>query len=160
VESQVGHGSTFSFTLPLFSLKNILGPLLATQPGPLPAALTLVKVEVAFIPGSNEQLRRNIRTDCNEILQRCILPDKDVLLPALEVSASAEKFVIVASMDQTNIPVLTSRIRQQLESNAQISASGLIKVSTFPLRSPGANSISAAQLIEQVAVCMNQNVVG
>jgi signal transduction histidine kinase len=161
VESQIGHGSTFSFTLPLFSLGKILAPLIALQPEPLAPAFTVVKVEVAFIPGSNEQLKLNIQTKCNETLQRCILPGKDVLLPALGASASGEKFVIVASLDKTNIGVLTARIRQQLEANPQISASGLVKISTFPVRpAAGVTSISTEVLIEQVAACMKESAVG
>ncbi len=46
VESQTGHGSTFTFNLPLFSLSKLLSPVI-TEQGRLREALTLVSVEAA-----------------------------------------------------------------------------------------------------------------
>jgi signal transduction histidine kinase len=80
VASQVGSGSTFSFTLPLYSLPKLLFPVITHQ-GHLRKELTLVRVELT--PHS-QSLRGGWKEICEralEVLQRCIFVDKDLVLP-------------------------------------------------------------------------------
>jgi signal transduction histidine kinase len=132
VESQMGHGSTFSFTLPLFSLAKILTPLFAAQTQ-TPAAITLVTVEITPVPQSSPSSWLDARQKCAEILQQCIFPDKDILLPALGTGGRNECFVIVATADENGCSILSRRIRQLLESSPEINASSLFKISTAAL---------------------------
>ena len=85
VESHPGHGSVFSFTLPLFSLSQILLPII-TEHGHLRDALTLVSVDLAPQGGPGAGDWADTCSLCRELLRACIVPAKDVLLPALETA--------------------------------------------------------------------------
>ena len=113
LESSKGQGSTFSFTLPLFSLSKLLVPVITNQ-GKLREAASLVTVEVTPVIGAGLGNWDAIRQRCQELLQLCILPDKDLLIPALATQRSAETFLIVASADHPGAEILLRRIREQL----------------------------------------------
>ncbi len=51
---------------------------------------------------------------CLTLLRGCILPAKDIILPALAASGQSEQFLIVASTDAEGAAVLTKRIAGQL----------------------------------------------
>ena len=114
MESQLSHGSTFTFTLPLFSLTKLLFPVITDQDH-LREALTLVLV--ALSPHGTPEMGNWERTheECLNLLRSCILPAKDLILPALAGSGHAESFMIVASTDASGAEVLMKRIREQLE---------------------------------------------
>ena len=61
--SEVGNGSTFSFTLPLYSLAKLLFPVI-TYEGRLRDAIVLVKVELTPLPSAS-------RTAWKEVCQQC-----------------------------------------------------------------------------------------
>jgi len=113
VESQLSHGSTFVFTLPLFSLARFLAPVITYQ-GRLRNSLSLILVALAPLhttfPGSWDDIRRH----CLQILEPCILGDKDVILPALGHAGSGETIGIVVSANEHGASVIEKRIREQL----------------------------------------------
>jgi hypothetical protein len=155
VESQVGHGSTFSFTLPLFSMAKILSPLLAAQ-NQNPPSVTLLTVEITPVPHSTPASWLDARQKCAEILQQCIFPDKDVLLPTLGSGSNNERFVIVASADDKGSSILSKRIRQLLESAPEISASTIFKITATALpMTTGENLEPLDALVQKVAASLN-----
>ena len=87
VESQLSHGSTFVFTLPLFSLAKFLTPVV-THHG---------RLRVSW---------DEIRLHCLQLLEPCILGDKDAILPAMGRTGLGETLVIVASTDQQGARVV------------------------------------------------------
>ena len=116
VESQEDYGSTFFFTLPIFSLTGMVAPLL-TPENLLKGSVALISVEIfslkkkVFIkPGENKIVLREVQ----EVLKRCLLPDLDVLLPRIAHKESGDIFFLVACADQNGTEVLVRRIRGQL----------------------------------------------
>jgi PAS domain S-box-containing protein len=114
VESQPKKGSSFYFTLPVFSLEKLLAPIF------IPENLrreSLSVVSVVFNPPGGrllpkiwEQVVRMVR----EMVQNCIRPDSEVLLPRTGSSKSGEKLFIVACADKREADVIVRRVREQL----------------------------------------------
>ena len=113
VEAKPGVGSTFHFTLPVFTIEKMIAPLLAGD-GRLAPSLALVTLRVSPTNGwQNEIHRERTLHRVHQLLERCVLPDVDVLLPAENFDGS-ELFAIVARADERGAHVLLSRIREQL----------------------------------------------
>jgi sigma-B regulation protein RsbU (phosphoserine phosphatase) len=151
VESHPDHGSVFSFTLPLFSLSQILLPII-TEQGHLRDALTLVRVDVApqWEPGTGDWA--DTCNLCRELLRTCIVPAKDVLLPALETAPPGETFLIVASADVSGAEILTKRIREQLDRSPELKATASYKIATVPISlPPGGTKKPLEKLVQEVA---------
>ncbi|HUK25165.1 MAG TPA: hybrid sensor histidine kinase/response regulator [Terriglobales bacterium] len=151
VESDPGHGSTFSFTLPLFSPAKLLRPVIV-QHGKLREALSLISVRFTprRTPGGGSW--NEIRHECVELLQLCVLPDKDLVLPPMAGAGPDETFLIVASADAAGTNVLANRIREQLRRRSELQASGSFEVSARAIPLPGAESGgSLEKLVGQVA---------
>jgi signal transduction histidine kinase len=147
VASELGQGSTFSFTLPLYSLAKLLFPVI-TKAGMLRDALVLVKVELR--PRS-KALRGNWKETCRtcrEILQRCVYLDKDVVLPPINSTGSEQTFFVVASTDLTRAEIMMTRIREQLEKQPDLKASGEVEVSARAVALP--DPAAGAALEQQV----------
>ena len=151
VESQPGHGSTFSFTLPLFSLSKMLMPVITTQ-GNLRDAVSLITIELA--PRTNPAMGnwQELRATYLQLLRQCALPDKDLVLPPLGNAESGEIFSIVASADQAGAEVLAQRIQRQLEQHPELlsAANFSISVSPVPLPSPQ-GGVPLVKLVQQTA---------
>ena len=151
VESQPGRGSAFSFTLPLFSLSKILLPII-TEHGHLRNALTLVTVDLAPHEGAGAGEWADTCSLCRELLRACIVPAKDVLLPALEIAPQGETFLIVASADESGAEILTKRIRQQLDRSPELKAGASYKIATVPVPlPPGGGEKPIEKLVQEVA---------
>jgi len=151
VESHPGHGSVFSFTLPRFSLSHILLPIITDQ-GHLRDALTLVRVDLApqWGPGAGDGAATS--TLCRELLRTCIVPAKDLLLPALATAPAGETFWIVASADASGAEILTKRIREQLERSPELKAAASYQIATVPVSPPpGGSEKPLEKLVQEVA---------
>jgi hypothetical protein len=151
VESQLSHGSTFTFTLPLFSLAKFLFSIITDQ-GRLRDSLSLITVELAprFTPftGNWEEMRQL----CLQILQPCILGDKDAILPTLANAGQAEAFVVVASTDEHGARIVEKRMREQLERSESLQARCVFRVASTGLKLPLPSQPEAVvKLVEQVA---------
>ena len=111
VESQLGYGSTFSFTVPVFPLSQFLFPVIVNQ-GRLPDALALLTVEVS---SQRSSAVGEWRDRWLKLLRSCIVDTKDVILPPMGASGESDCFWIVASADPSGANILAQRIREQLE---------------------------------------------
>jgi len=133
VESQLGRGSTFSFTLPSFSVSNLLFPILVEN-GQLRENVSLVTVKLAPTPVTSAmEAWGKTRREFLDLLQRCVLPDKDVLLPPMGHPETGEFFFIVAATDASGAEVLTKRIRDQAARRSEISSNSVLIVSSKSL---------------------------
>jgi PAS domain S-box-containing protein len=118
-------GSTFAFTIPVFSLNSVIAPLLAN--GAWPAKFTsLVTVTVRRhgeppLPEFPEEWSR----DARGLLERCLLPDLDVLLPRTHTDGVIEQFFVAAFADDVGTSVLVNRIRSQFERYGHLDDTGL-----------------------------------
>ena len=147
VASQPGSGSTFSFTLPLYSLAKLLEPVITVQ-GHLRESLVLVGVEL--VPRS-QALRGSWRETCQqslETLRRCIYADRDLVLPPMGTSGPVETFFVVASTDMKRVNIMMDRIRERVGSLPKLKASGALRVTAEGI--PGPPFIDPRTLEQQV----------
>ena len=98
VESQLGHGTAFTFTLPLFSMAKLLKPVIAVE-GKLRDSISLITVELSPLHSSSMGNWDRDCPQCLQLLRSCILRDKDTVLPPFENSSGGELFLVVASTD-------------------------------------------------------------
>ncbi|MGB6387383.1 MAG: hybrid sensor histidine kinase/response regulator [Terriglobales bacterium] len=147
VASQPGSGSTFSFTLPLYSLAKLLMPVITHQ-GSLRESITLVRVELTPLSKALRGSWRETCEKCLEILRRCIYVDKDLVLPPMESSGAVETFFIVASTDIERVSIMMDRIHDQIGALPKLKASGTLRVAAEKL--PAASTADSRTLEEQV----------
>jgi signal transduction histidine kinase len=135
VASEVGNGSTFSFTLPLYSLAKLLSPVIAYE-GRLRDAIVLVKVELKPLPGVSRPAWKEMCRQSLETLGRCVYLDKDLVLPVTGNVGFSETFFVAASTDLERSEIMMKRIREQLEARAGLKAAGVLKVSASAVALP------------------------
>jgi len=138
VDSEVGRGSTFYFTLPIFSWSGQMDRIFISK-NLETGSMVLLAVEIFFrnkrlFTKSDEPLLR----ESWNILKQCILIDKDVLLPRIASTKRKEIFFIIAFADQKGTEVLQQRIREQIGCTQALQEAGLeatLSYSTFKVPS-------------------------
>jgi two-component system cell cycle sensor histidine kinase/response regulator CckA len=119
------NGSVFSFTLPVFSLGNLMAPLLKDGRWPTDsAALITIESSVADAWPSIES-REEWSTNARDLVERCLLPDQDVLLPSIVVDARVERFYVAAFANDLGVSILASRIQEQFARSPHVNRAGL-----------------------------------
>jgi signal transduction histidine kinase len=115
VESQPGHGSTFLFTLPVFSLEGQIASIVKAA-DLFTHSIALITVEVSHI--EKRPLKRipdqAALRDAWIALEACTLPNLVVLLPRVPHAISKGFFFIVACVNQSSAEVLVEQLRNQL----------------------------------------------
>jgi signal transduction histidine kinase len=111
VESQPGQGSTFFFTLPVFSLARLCAPIF-TAPNLEAGSVTLIAVDIVAIEGT---VHADLLPEIRRILERCIHPAQDVLLPSASDPERIDTFFIVACTDPDGFEVIARRISRELQ---------------------------------------------
>jgi PAS domain S-box-containing protein len=117
VESQLGRGSTFYLTLPVFSLAKLCAHIF-TPPNLEAGFLTLITVDVVSL---EEVAQTDIVPEIRRVLERCIHPGQDVLLPSMCDAKSVESFFIVAWADASGFAVIAKRIARELHNFDNVS---------------------------------------
>ncbi len=135
VASESGNGSTFSFTLPFYSLAKLLSPVI-THNGNLRDAIVLVRVELTPFSKSLRGSWKEICQLCLERLRLCVYVDKDLVLPPIGTGAPVETFFVVASTDMERVGVMLDRIREQVGSLPKLRANGTLQVTAEPIPVP------------------------
>jgi sigma-B regulation protein RsbU (phosphoserine phosphatase) len=151
VVSEIAKGSTFSFTLPLYSLARLLFPVI-THEGRLRDAIVLLKIELT--PLSNPP-RANWKDVCRQslhTLRRCVYRDKDLVLPVMGNTGANGTFFVAASTDLERAELMMKRVREQLEAGAGLKAAGVVNVSATALLLPSAGDGKPLEaLVQEVA---------
>lgn len=125
VESELHHGTTFFFTLPVFSLAKAVGPIL-TEDNLLGGAMALITVDVASTDDrSLGKLEEAAMEEVWGILDRCIIRAMDVVLPRMPRRKTGETFYVAACVDEDGEEALVQRIRQQLAGCDALRTAGL-----------------------------------
>ena len=117
-------GTTFHFTLPIFTIQALIAPVILNQGQPV-HTLVLLTVEVrAATQAQPERDHERMLQQVYQVLERSMLPDLDVLLP-VQSRAGADFFHIVARTDQRGSEVMVARFREQLSRCRELTAAGL-----------------------------------
>jgi len=135
VASEIGDGSTFSFTLPLYSLAKLLFPVI-TYEGRLRDSIVLIKVELTPLSNPPRTNWKDICQQAMDTLRRCIYLDKDLLLPVMGNTKTSDTSFVAASTNLELAEVMMKRIREQLGANAGFTTAGVLRVSATAVRLP------------------------
>jgi signal transduction histidine kinase len=126
-----GKGAVLSFTLPIFSMCNLLAATLgdvATVPSPVTLVVTEMGSQTGWL---SDEARAEHSHGVRELLQRCLHADQDVLLPKMGSPGRAELFFIVAATDLAGGESLARRIQRQFENRDPALKIGLVLSTTF-----------------------------
>src|ERR1022692_3829010 len=158
VSGEPGQGSTFTFTLPVYSLAKLLAPVVIYQDRLRPA-FVLVRVELTPLSNPPRGNWKETWQQCLEILRRCVYLDKDLVLPPMGTSGAAETFFVVASTDLQRSGIMTTRIREQLERVPDFKAKCTLTITTLPVEVPptGADE-SLDQQVQNLAGCLTHRI--
>lgn len=110
VRSAKGKGSEFSFTLPVFSVANLLAPIFAERRG---NQAVVLMIEVPAPECDSADLMNAAR----EMVERCMLPDLDVVLPGSYPADDGRMLLVIAQADEVGMQVIVQRVQQQLKTN-------------------------------------------
>jgi signal transduction histidine kinase len=156
VTSEPGQGSTFTFTLPTYSLAKLLAPVVIYQDRLRPA-FVLVRIELTPVSNPPRGNWKETWQQCLEILRRCVYLDKDLVLPPMGTSGTTETFFVVASTDLQSSGTMTTRIREQLERVDDLKSKCTLTLTTVPVEIPLPHpNESLEQGVQTVANCVTQ----
>lgn len=132
VASEPGQGSTFTFTLPIYSLAQLLSPVITHQ-GALRSSLVLVEVDLKPLSSPPRGSWKETWQQCLETLRRCVYLDKDLVLPPIGSSTATETFFVIASTDMQRSGIMTTRIREQLWRTADLASKAKLTITATPV---------------------------
>ncbi len=151
VSSEPGQGSTFTFTLPVYSLAKLLTPVI-THKELLRPSFVLVRVELTPLSNPPRGNWKETCRQCLETIRRCVYLDKDLVLPPMGTSGAAETIFVVASTDLQQSEVMTARIREQLARVADLKTKCAVTITTLPIELPSdSRSGTLEQQVQTVA---------
>ncbi|MGA9392357.1 MAG: ATP-binding protein [Candidatus Sulfotelmatobacter sp.] len=149
VSSEPGQGSTFTFTLPTYSLPKLLATVITHQ-GSLRPALVLLGVEITPRLTPPRGNWKEICQQALQTLQRCVYLDKDLVLPPMGTTGASETFFVVASTDLRQCGIMTARIREQLERVPDLKNKCTVALMANPVELP--SDIASQPLDQQIQI--------
>jgi signal transduction histidine kinase len=118
VSSQPQKGSRFYFTLPIFSLAALIRPIL-TQETKLGNSIAIITVEIECRDGSPDVPRRAVDV-ARTVLQQCLRPDTDILLPKIDPTSEHNLFFVVAYTEERGAEIIGRRMLNQLRRHEEL----------------------------------------
>jgi PAS domain S-box-containing protein len=146
VESNLGIGSTFFFTLPVFSLARLCAPVLknSSLEG---SSLALVRVDVpAFVNKDHEDYLLEIRS----VLERCTVAGQDMLLPSMSDPDPEDTFFLLSSSPAGGPPAVVDRIASELQIFDKAPKLKPVISSTIVLVRPGSGDKHVDEVMAQI----------
>jgi sigma-B regulation protein RsbU (phosphoserine phosphatase) len=113
VNSAPQKGSHFCFIVPIFSIARLIGPIVNHEQKP-GEAITLLAVEICSRDDSPDVQRETLELARN-LLQRCLRPDIDVLLPSMDSATSCKRLFVVGYSLEQGAEVISNRIRTRFQ---------------------------------------------
>jgi hypothetical protein len=117
VNSELGKGSRFFFTLPVFSLEGLIGPIYPDEGLDVP--LAVISVEVSARDGAPD-VPREILDATRAVLQESLRLEKDVLLPNLGPGQRHEMFFLVSHTHETGAASMGRRMVAALHRHKEL----------------------------------------
>jgi len=152
VASEVDNGSTFSFTLPLYSLARLLFPVISYE-GQLRGAIVLIKVELIPLSSPPRTNWKEVCAKALDTLRHCVYLDKDLVLPVMGNTETKETFFVAASTDLERAEIMMKRIREQL--GPILKVSGVLQVSATAVSLPSAED---GKLLEELVQAVAEEI--
>ena len=140
VNSEPGQGTTFTFTLPRYSLAKMLEPVI-THREKLRDAMVLICLELAASATKSCASRKEVGRRCLEVLQRSVYADRDLVLPPVGM---ADRYFVVASTDMERSSIAMSRMRGNLEGVPGMGAEGAFTLTARPIEIEASNIAGVA----------------
>jgi PAS domain S-box-containing protein len=136
VTSEPQRGSVFSFTLPIFSLSRLIAPMFSDHRWPA-ESVALVAIgtrlpRAGLSPQSQEERSREVRGT----VDRCLMPNLDVLLPKSSCGAKGDWVFVVAFANEKGASILAKRMREQLERLAECEETFSVSYTMLGLQPP------------------------
>jgi signal transduction histidine kinase len=160
VSSEPGKGSRFFFTVPIFSLASWIAPMLTHEKKP-GEAIALFAVEMGP-RGSwlSPDVRKEMSHVARRLLQECLRPDTDVLLPNMDSATVRDLFFAVVYTQECGAEIISMRIRKQFESCEQLRPADLTLVvsHSFLPPVPKVQNQSREIFVEQVAARLQDRI--
>jgi hypothetical protein len=153
VSSAPQKGSHFFFTVPIFSLASWIGPMLTHEKRP-GDAIALIAVEMSSRDGwLSPDVRKGMSHLARRLLQQCLRPDTDVLLPSMESVSIRELFFAVVYTQVHGAEVISERIRTQFLRCEQLQPADLTLAVSHSFLAPilRKKNESMETFVEQVA---------
>ncbi len=142
LDSELGQGSTFSFTLPVFSIAKLCAHVLTPQ-NLASGCATLIAVDIV----SRDEGAGELLPSVQKVLERCVHPGQDVLLPWMGTMDQVTTFFIAACTDSKGFSVIANRIGMELKHFDSAAKLKPYISSTTVVLNPG---LSGEGLIEEV----------
>ncbi len=117
VESQLGHGSSFCFTLPVFSAWKMCSHIFS-EPNLSQGFVSLIAVVMSPLAGTTQG---DLLSEVRKILSTCIHPALDMLWPAVDEAEQVKTFFIVTCTDANGCAIIGRRIERALQDVEKIS---------------------------------------
>ena len=163
VASDGASGSTFSFTLPLYSLPKLLSPVI-THEGQLRKAFVLVRVDLRPRTNPPRGNWKEVTKKVRDLVERCVYLDKDLVLPPMATAGPEQTFFVVASTDVERSAVMLKRIREQLQNADELKAAGEFEVSALGIPLPemldGFSLEQQVQIVSETITDMAKDALG
>lgn len=128
VDSQGEKGSTFSFTLPIFSLEAVVAKILTPEVS-ISGNVGVLAVEVFSKPPRKlTHQDEKVMSEIWNILKYCRLTDFDIVLPRMRRLVDGEVFFVLACSPPNGIDALIRRINGQIRQCAPLRKSDLVPI--------------------------------
>jgi signal transduction histidine kinase len=163
VASDGASGSTFSFTLPLYSLPKLLFPVI-THEGQLRKAFVLVRVDLRPRTRPARGNWKEVTKKVRDLVERCVYLDKDLVLPPMATPGPEQTLFVVASTDVERSAIMLRRIREQLEKIEELKANGEFELSAAGIALPemleGFSLEQQVQIVSETITDMAKDALG
>ena len=158
VSSEARKGSHFFFTVPTFSLAGLISPILTHEKKP-GESIAVITVEINSGDGSPD-VPKKILDVARSILQQCLRPDTDVLLPNIDPASEHKLFFVMAYTQAAGAEIIGRRILSQLRRHKELQQEDLTFAVSHSLLPPIArdSNESMESFVERVATAMRDHI--